>query len=118
MATGFTTGPILGDPGAPAYVPSGAFEGQDWAGLSRQVVRYVGNETARNGVIDPNGYEIAPPEPTIPADEANAKYGIDGQGVVKGLSFDQPVPESVAQSLHDAKREELARDDAAARVGP
>lgn len=128
MTVGFTTGPILDDAEMRARgidaIPSTPFEGQDWFGLTRQLGRYLQNlpdpdvRGAPNvaGNIDlssgrPLNPDLAPPAPPLSAAEATAKYGIDGE-----LEFDNPIPESVALSLYEAKRDELARQDAARRA--
>lgn len=47
------------------------------------------------------------PEPkTITPEEANQKYGIEGE-----LKFDEPIFDDVAQDYHKMKRDELARRD-------
>jgi hypothetical protein len=97
--------------GADAF-PSGAWEGQDWLGTTKMLGRAMSRGWAEQGVVDDYGRLVVPPEPTIPADEATKRFGIDGH-----LKFSNPVPESVAQQLYNAKREELMRQDAAARGG-
>lgn len=112
---GFYSDPVanpVGEAQGSDAIASTPFEGQDWFGLPRQVGREIGNYTAEYGVYDPElGQQMAPPEPTMPAAQANAQYGIPGK-----LTFPNDVPESVAQSMYDAKREQLQRQDAAART--
>lgn len=45
-------------------------------------------------------------QPVLSRDQANAKYGIDGQ-----LSFDQDTPEMIARQLHQLKRDEIERSE-------
>jgi hypothetical protein len=44
------------------------------------------------------------PRMVLPAEEANERYGIPGH-----LTFDRDTPQSIAEELHDLKREELKR---------
>lgn len=97
-------------PGA-ALFPSTAGEGQDWLGLSRQAARGIGSAQAELGTVDEYGRQVSVPEPTISAEDANKSYGIPGK-----LDFSAPVPASVAQSMQEAKVDEIARADAAARA--
>jgi len=109
---GFTSGPPLASSPSPLEtIPSTPFEGQDWAGLSRQLLRLNERSNAEQGLYDEQGNQIIAPEPRMAPADANAKYGIPGE-----LAFDNPVPESVASQLYDAKREELVRQDAAMRA--
>lgn len=94
-----------------AIFPSRAFEGQDWFGLSSMAARASGRAQAELGTVDEYGRQTSEPEASISADDANKAYGIPGK-----LTFSAPVPASVAQSMQDAKRDEIAREDAAARA--
>lgn len=115
---GFTSGPI-GDvaeqaQGSDQY-PASNTSALDLFGTTKQLFRFGKNMAAEGGVQDEFGNELIPPEPTISADDANAKYGITPPSGFKPLRFTTAVPESVASSLHDAKVDELQRNDAAAR---
>jgi hypothetical protein len=96
-----------------ALFPSTAFEGQDWFGLSSQLGRGLATSQAELGTVDDYGRQITPPEAPIAAADANKTYGIPGK-----LTFSAPLPASVAQSMHDAKQDEIAREDAASRTPP
>ena len=96
-----------------ALFPSTAFEGQDWFGPVKQLYRGISNNAATYGTGTPDDLQWTQPEPPISAEDANKSYGIPGK-----LTFDAPVPASVAQSMQNAKREEIAREDAAARSPP
>lgn len=117
-----TGAPLITDPLPAAldrtladYPTSSAWEGQDWLGLTR----YLGASAARYGATYgvpadiglPQPTDILPPQPAVDAKTLNERYGIPGQ-----LQFDQPAPESVAESLYAAKREDLMRQDAAQRT--
>ena len=90
--------------------PASVWDSEEPFGASKQLLRGIGNAQARFGTVDEYGRQITPPEPSAEADVLNQKYGIDGH-----LKFDNPLPESVAQEMYQAKRDELARADAAAR---
>lgn len=72
----------------------------------------AGRATAEEG-IDPNSGMPLPEGtfgPTLSADEANARFGIDG-----ALSWRNPVPEGVAREMSVRKHDELLRQDIIAR---
>jgi hypothetical protein len=81
-----------------------------------QLNRVLGADIGAQGVDPVSGMSFAAPEPLSPAAELNEKFSIpsraDGSG---GLSFTNDLPNSVAQSMYDAKRAELARESVAAR---
>lgn len=97
-------------PGAEIF-PSRATQGQDWFGTTKQIGRAFGRSQAELGAVDDLGNQVSAPEQTISADDANKAYGVPGR-----LKFNAPIPASVAQSMQDAKRDELSRADAAART--
>jgi hypothetical protein len=78
------------------------------------LARQLGRNYAEGLAVDDFGNPIdtGPPEPLLQPDELNKTYGIKGQ-----LSFDRPMPASVAQDLHDTKHDEIVRADVIAR-GP
>jgi hypothetical protein len=94
-----------------ALFPSSAFEGQDWFGPISQLARGIGSASAKLGEVGEFGQTISQPEPSISADDANKSYGIPGK-----LTFTSPLPASVAQSMAEAKHDEIARQDAAIRT--
>jgi hypothetical protein len=96
-----------------ALFPSTAFEGQDWLGLTKMLGRGLNTAQAEMGTVDDYGRQTSAPEPSIDAADANKAYGIPGK-----LTFSAPLPASVAQSMQDAKRDEITREDAAARAPP
>lgn len=119
---GFMSDPI-GNPAGEAEgataIPSGAFEQGEWFPDLQMLGRAIGRANAEFGVSDPDtGAQIAPPEPTITTEDANARFGSAGAPElgVKPLKFDAPVPASVAESMAGAKRDEIIRADAAARA--
>src|ERR1700754_3389025 len=89
--------------------PTTDFEGADWFGATGQLARGLGTAKAELGTVDDYGLPVSAPEASISAEDANKQYGIPGK-----LTFDKPLPASVAQSMQDAKRDEIARADAAA----
>jgi hypothetical protein len=96
-------------PGSVVF-PSSIGETLDWLGTTKQIARASGNAQAEFGAIDDYGRSITAPEPSVPADELQQRFGIPGK-----LKFDNPLPASVAQSMYDAKRDEIAREDALSR---
>ena len=63
----------------------------------------------------PTPYQIPStplPEPMLDPETANATYGIKGN-----LTFDQPIPASVAQDLYEHHRDDLFRKDRIAKAG-
>jgi len=120
---------FLGDPiGNPALqaegaenVSSGVFGGlPGWFSTLHDVVRSVGNFGAEYGITGPDGVQVAPPEPSIPADAANQQFGSPGAPElgVSPLKFTTALPASVARSLYAAKQADIIRADAAARSTP
>ena len=100
-------------PGASDFADS-VWDQQDWFGLTKQVSREFGRYQAETGLLPgadptlPGGG--GPAEPRLDPDALNQQYGIDGH-----LKFDSPLPASVAQTMNQAKRDELMRQDAARR---
>ena len=94
---------------ADAY-PSSVWDSQDWFGATKQLGRGMGAAAAMYGATDEYGRQVSPPEPYVDAAELNKRYGITDH-----LRFDNPLPESVASSMYDAKRDELGRESAAGR---
>ena len=90
--------------------PASVWDSQDWFGASKQLARGIGNTSATFGTMDDYGRQNSDPEPSVDAEDLNKRFGIDGH-----LNFENPLPESVASSMHDAKRDELMRQDAAGR---
>ena len=116
---GWISGPI-GDvaaeaQGSDAFASSNT-DSVDLLSTSKQLARGIGNATATYGTFDEFGRQTSAPEPTISADEANAKYAITPSSGIRPLKFDNPVPDSVAQSMYQAKKDEIARADVAARA--
>ena len=101
----------------PDLLPSTAFERVDPIGLTRQLARGLGNAAATVGTVDDYGRPIMEAQPSVNPVELNRLYATPDatQYGVTPLNFTAPVPDSVAQSMHDAKREEIARAEAAAR---
>lgn len=95
--------------GSDAY-PASVWDAQELAGGSQQFLRAVGGGQAQFGAIDEYGRVVAPSAPYLDPETLNRTWGIDGH-----LKFDAPLPESVARSMFDAKRDELARQDASRR---
>ena len=95
--------------GSDAY-PASVWDSQQPFELTRQLGRAVVGAEARYGAVDEFGQQIIAPEPPVDPASLNAKWGIPGH-----LTFDNPLPDSVARSMNDAKRDELARQDAVAR---
>jgi hypothetical protein len=111
---GFTTAPLPERPdlqaqGAAAF-PSTPGESFDPLALTKQLLRVGTDITTEQGAYDEFGNEIAPPEPSVPAEELQQRYGGNG------LTFDKPLPDSVAKSMYDAKWDELKRQDIAQRA--
>jgi len=77
--------------------------------------RSIGNAQAEFGSIDDYGRPITAPEPSVDADALNAKWGIKGSDPASSLTFKGPLPESVAQDMNAAKRNEIMRANAGAR---
>jgi len=96
-------------PGSVVF-PSTVGDTLDWFGTTRQIGRGLRNLAAEFGSADEFGHPVMAPEPAIPAADLQKQFGIPGK-----LTFDAPLPESVAQSMYQAKREEIAREDALAR---
>jgi hypothetical protein len=82
--------------------------------LLRDDARYIGTTGYVPEGDVPTPYQMPTmelPEPMLDPDTANARYGIKGN-----LSFDQPIPASVAQELYEHHRDSLFRQDVMARV--
>ena len=90
--------------------PSSVWDYTPWMEDTTRLARSIGDSQAAYGTIDEYGRQVGAPEPAMPAAEAQAKYGIPGE-----LDFPNDIPESVAADRYQAKREELARQDAASR---
>lgn len=92
----------------------GAAFGQGLASnLTPRMIRSQGRLAAETGLlgVDEFGRPImGEAEPLIDPETANADYGIKG-----ALSFDKPVPQSVAKDLYEHKHAELVRQDTIAR---
>ena len=119
LGAGWIGGPI-GDvandsDGADAYASSN-LDGVDWFSTSKQIASGLGRGLAYTGTVDDFGNTITTPEPLISANEANEKYAVTPPSGFKPLKFDNPVPESVAKSMYEAKLDEVARNDAAQRA--
>ncbi len=71
---------------------------------TKQLFRSIGGGVARYGQIGEWGEQLSEPEPAVPPDTLNQKYGIPGK-----LTFDSPLPDSVGQSMYQAKIEEIKR---------
>lgn len=95
--------------GSDAY-PASVWDSQELAGGSQQFLRASGAAQAEHGTFDEYGRPLSPPEPPIDPETLNRTWGIDGH-----LKFTAPLPDSVARYMFQAKRDELARQDAAAR---
>jgi hypothetical protein len=81
--------------------------------LFPRLIRQYRRTIAETGTVgfDEFGNRIgADPEPLIDAETANSEYGIKGH-----LSFDKPVPQSVARDLFEHKRDQIEREDTIAR---
>lgn len=111
----FPTGDQAYGPGLGAY-KSGSWEAMNWFGQATGLDRLAGeaDQTARMEgspfIAELGGATPPPASAVLDPQEANEKFGIPGQ-----LKFDGAVPESVAQSQHDAKLEEMIRADADVR---
>jgi hypothetical protein len=71
-----------------------------------------GNYAALNALDEfdmPSG--LLPPSPMVPLEQLKREYEIPGV-----LKFDKDTPQSVAQSLYDHKRNQMARQDAIRRA--
>lgn len=114
------TGPIDPAPdvaaqGASAALPGSTFEGIDPWETSKQIVRGIGNLQAKYGAYDTEtGQTTAEPEASVPA-EALKHLEVPDSDTVSGLKFPNPLLLSVAESMHDAKQEELMRASSASR---
>ena len=76
--------------------------------LTGRVMRFTERQYAEGAGRQPEPRAIPVPQssPMLEAKDANDRYGIPGV-----LKFDGPTPESVAQSLNEHHRSELATDD-------
>lgn len=126
--TGFTTGPYMGPPGQTSDldVPSGAGELFDPGRLTED----LGSMLARHDyqVGGPTGFEelqrtqagkgVAAqyaPVPGLTKEAANEQFGVPAALGQPALTFDNDVPQAVAQSLHDERIALLQRQEIAAR---
>ena len=98
-------------------VPSSMTERVDPLALTRLLARSYANDQAQFGSVDDYGRQVSAPEPSVDADTLNQKWGIDGSTPGTSLKFTSPLPESVAQDMNSAKRDEIARQSAQQR-GP
>ena len=77
--------------------------------------RTYANDQAQFGSVDDYGRPVTAPEPSVDPDALNQKWGIKGSTPETSLSFKGPLPESVAQDMNAAKRDEIARQSAQQR---
>lgn len=93
-----------------AAPPSQIGSETDWLQGARQVLRAGARESVEYGQV---GDIPGPTEESSQPDVLNQKYSIPGK-----LNFDSPLPDSVAKSMYDTKRDELMRQDATMRRPP
>lgn len=96
-------------------IPSSTSERVDPLDTASLLARSIGNAQARFGTVDDYGRPISEPEPSVDADALNEKWGIKGSTPGASLSFTSPLPESVAQDMNAAKRDEIMRANAGQR---
>jgi hypothetical protein len=80
---------------------------QHWQNYQDPAGRNAGSDVDAMAAEGGDAPAILDPE------DANKRFGIKGQ-----LSFDKPVAESIASTLHDHKQDEIARQDAINRRTP
>lgn len=108
------TGPIdptagLAAKGASVATPSSMFSGIDPFETSEQLIRQGGYNIARYGYVDPETHlQLTEPEPNASPEELK-QLEVPDSPDMKGLHFTSPLPLSVAQTMHDAKQEEIMR---------
>jgi hypothetical protein len=92
----------------------GATFGQGLAGnLGPRLMQSAGRTASETGLIGVDDFGnpiMTTPDTMVDPATLNQKYGIPGV-----LSFDKPTTEDVAKSLHDAKHEEILRQDTIGR---
>jgi hypothetical protein len=96
-------------------IPSSTSERVDPLDTLKLIGRSIGNAQAEFGTVDDYGRQITPPEPSVDPDALNAKWGIKGSDPASSLAFTGPMPESVAQDMNAAKRDEIMRANATQR---
>jgi hypothetical protein len=96
-------------------IPSSTTERVDPLDTLELVGRSAGNAEAELGTVDEYGRQLSAPEPSVDADALNAKWGIKGSDQSSSLTFNGPLPESVAQDMNAAKRDEIMRANAGQR---
>jgi hypothetical protein len=113
-------GPTWGEVGSSDFnidnLPSSTSERVDPIATTRLLARSIGNAQAELGTVDDYGRPTSAPEPSVDPAALNAKWGIDGSTPAASLKFTTPIPESVAQDMNAAKRDEIARTSAQQRA--
>ncbi len=97
-------------PSGPGEVLGASFGEGLAQNITPRAFRSAGRFAAETGVLAVDEYGrpiMGEPEPTIDPETANAEYGIKGH-----LSFDKPVPRSVAEDLRSHKQAQIERQDA------
>lgn len=100
--------PDIAAQGASIARPSSLFSDIDPFELSKQVGRSIGNAIATHGMFDDVGNQVSEPEPPVAGDVLKHLEVPDSPDM-KGLHFTGALPLSVAESMHDAKQEEIQR---------
>ena len=108
-----TGGPVDDRPLDVANVPSSAGELFSPAELTQQLGRGEANFASQYGVASPEtGEQILPPEPAVAKDDLNKQVPAD---LASQLHFENDLPQSVADNIIQAKRDEMMRQSALER---